>query len=742
MPKTTTAISFNVNESHAENNNAVEHQYSEHQHTEQYDGEQVAHHDQNYHQDVSWVCNQCLIYNHSTSESCSNCHLKREQVEQAPQPVQPPEVEVPPSEGNEGQPTPEQVGGNSNDEGAQIPANPTDNSLAQWAPATLHHHELEAQPTWVCPKCQKENLQSKARCGSCQAWKNGERKNITRKTATVQVDPPQPWACHGCGQTNGAKKVRCNSCQKWKNGKRKIAEYGTHIPMSMVPTPSSEEQPWTCDKCGNVNGGSKVRCCSCPRWKNGKRPNLRRVYQLPPGPHGFPALPGGVPGQPAPTQNWTCHACGNVNLPSKVRCSSCQKWKGGKRENKWKVAPPGMQLQHNAALASYPPSTQGELEWVCDGCDHRNNWAKARCGSCQRWKGGKRTKTGSNSQGIVIASAVGNQPNTPWNCAKCGNSNTAKKLRCSSCQSWKNGRRQIKEQNDAGHMNFIPMTGQHQANIPHSKDGTRSDQQDAQTINRQEALIPQLPWACHKCGKSNAATKSRCGACQAWKGGVRTNIGSKKSSETWPCDKCGRINAGNKVRCGQCQRWKGGGRPDVLARKEAKAMNPRNLWPCDSCGKPNKASKVRCGNCQRWRGGMRPNIRKRNPMVDLAMMPFKVPPAPKHPPHQPVPPLSPGIHQATLTTANQEMDAPHQAAVLIEAAPTATNISQTVNISQPTTQGNPSLELEERLVHTSNVNEEKPNDGSWICDKCTCDNLASETKCKICDAAKSDKAVV
>lgn len=186
------AISFNGTESHAENSNAVGHQYSEHQNTGQYDGEQVAHHDQNYHQGVSWVCNQCLIYNHATSEICSNCHQKREQVQQAPQPVQPPQVEVPPSEGNEGQPMPENVGGNSFQDGVQNPANPTDNTLVQWEPGTPHHHASEAQPTWLCAKCQKENLQSKARCGSCQAWKNGVRKNLTRKTATVLVDPPQP----------------------------------------------------------------------------------------------------------------------------------------------------------------------------------------------------------------------------------------------------------------------------------------------------------------------------------------------------------------------------------------------------------------------------------------------------------------------------------------------------------------------------------------------------------------------
>ncbi len=131
-------------------------------------------------------------------------------------------------------------------------------------------------------------------------------------------------------------------------------------------------------------------------------------------------------------------------------------------------------------------------------------------------------------------------------------------------------------------------------------------------------------------------------------------------------------------------------------------------------------------------------------MVDLVMMPFKVPTAPKHPPQQPTPPLTPAIPQANMTNVNQELDAQHQAAMpnAVEAAPTTTHVSQSVNIDPPTAQGNQTSELQEGLVHASSVNEEKPNDGSWICDKCTCDNLASETKCKICDAAKTDQVVV
>jgi len=36
------------------------------------------------------------------------------------------------------------------------------------------------------------------------------------------------------------------------------------------------------------------------------------------------------------------------------------------------------------------------------------------------------------------------------------------------------------------------------------------------------------PWYCHLCGKNNLSGKKRCGHCQAWKGGMRENIRTKK----------------------------------------------------------------------------------------------------------------------------------------------------------------------------------------------------------------------
>ena len=57
--------------------------------------------------------------------------------------------------------------------------------------------EETAPPTpWVCHTCGKNNLATKKRCGSCQSWRGGTRKNITGKTkktresAKAKAPPP------------------------------------------------------------------------------------------------------------------------------------------------------------------------------------------------------------------------------------------------------------------------------------------------------------------------------------------------------------------------------------------------------------------------------------------------------------------------------------------------------------------------------------------------------------------------
>eukprot|EP00984_Skeletonema_dohrnii_P027083 scaffold16531_cov119-Skeletonema_dohrnii-CCMP3373.AAC.1 len=51
---------------------------------------------------------------------------------------------------------------------------------------------------------------------------------------------------------------------------------------------------------------------------------------------------------------------------------------------------------------------------------------------------------------------------------------------------------------------------------------------------RNDAAIEAANWQCHLCGKSNMNGKKRCGHCQAWKGGMRENIRTKKQKPPPP----------------------------------------------------------------------------------------------------------------------------------------------------------------------------------------------------------------
>lgn len=206
---------------------------------------------------------------------------------------------------------------------------------------------------------------------------------------------------------------------------------------------------------------------------------------------------------------------------------------------------------------------------------------------------------------------------------------------------------------------------------------------------------------------------------------------------------CKRQNAGKKVRCGGCQRWRGGGRPDVAARKAEKLLNPHGHWFCDGCGRSNKASKVRCGGCQRWRGGERPNLRKRQaPAVGITaapgQYPFHAPMASIFPTHAPPmshisgtqPPVVDQIQVAHQIAAVSQATMPNQ--VPMTSIPISVPNQVTLVSTQTMAQNEPPMIKNEAPA----TNLETTNDGAWTCDKCTCDNLPTETRCKICEAPR------
>eukprot|EP00579_Thalassiosira_antarctica_P007728 CAMPEP_0201887198 /NCGR_PEP_ID=MMETSP0902-20130614/24357_1 /ASSEMBLY_ACC=CAM_ASM_000551 /TAXON_ID=420261 /ORGANISM="Thalassiosira antarctica, Strain CCMP982" /LENGTH=755 /DNA_ID=CAMNT_0048417057 /DNA_START=15 /DNA_END=2282 /DNA_ORIENTATION=+ len=639
----------------------------------------------------------------------------------------------------------------------QRPVMPTIVAASYRPPVML----LVEEEVWQCHKCKRDNLAGKARCGSCQAWKGGKREGFGKKAGTqYTLVPQESWTCP-CGNNNNAKKVRCTKCQKWRGGRR--MHKGTiaskwHAKQLATLSSTTPPTPWTCDKCGNANDASKVRCMACPRWKNGKRPKYsqKAMRNSMPPPLTTTMAAGGGGGAHCPPAihdgDWFCAGCNHLNDTKKQRCGSCQRWKFGKRENmlkKNRPVPnmvqttvghqlagagtflPGMHPPENLPQNAAPQPMDPQQSWSCS-CGHIN-MEQSRCSSCQKWKGGKRenirrksptqvnTKAAAGPGIPLGASVMPNQPNMPWKCCCCGDDNGCKKLRCRTCQSWKNGKKQLSQRAEAGVVApSVPATGQSFIQLP--VDGT--------------LCTPQ--WECHGCNAQVLGTKNRCPSCKSWKGGFRLNLGkSKVIPEPWMCHGCQKQNNGNKVRCANCQCWRGGGRPDVAARKE-KDQELNGSWICDRqhCQRPNKESKARCGGCQRWRGGQRPDMRKsaktyRATVPNSVSQPYQLPtqdttmkhatPLPptqmQHPMTLVAPPVapSPALRGQALMNTSNAVNVPVQSQILMETsqnrAPSQVPIAQA-----PATDG------------------EKTSIGAWTCTKCTCDNLATEMKCKICDS--------
>lgn len=557
--------------------------------------------------------------------------------------------------------------------------------------------------------------------------------------------------------------------------------------------PSSRQtpqSPWTCDKCGHANECSKVRCASCPRWRDGRRPKygkkakarIEEAMRLNAGSTAgcFVGI-AGRPGEPtavaAQGVNWFCSGCNHLNRAKKSRCGSCQRWKFGKRENMLKknrpafkenarqgsavvqtttdavgyqllagsmaagtaavaVASPNKQQQkhlvvkfeQNDALA--PSQLQSDQTWSCS-CGQTNNLAsKSRCSTCQRWKGGKRENMKRKSPKqeqcahAVIPNvglrATPNQPNTPWKCTRCGDDNGCKKLRCRTCQSWKNARKQVIQQAELGTMTNSKPAANGLAATRQQPDGT----------------LYAPPWECHGCKARVLGTKNRCPSCKSWRGGVRLNFGKNKIvSKPWACNRCEKQNDGNRVRCAVCQSWRGGGRPDVAARRaEEKELNG-NGWTCDRCQRSNKPSKVRCGGCQRWRGGQRPDMRKSAQSFLVHQQPLGANHHLLHtPPNQMMhlrmhmqasgPPVQPPSNMPGQTT-NTPNDATH---VLLPVQNNQDSAPCPRQVVAPMAQ-------DPAVATTADV-VARPHIGAWTCTKCTCDNLATEIVCKICESVR------
>lgn len=217
-----------------------------------------------------------------------------------------------------------------------------------------------ASAAWACA-CGHANAARKVRCGRCQRWRDGRRPR--RDDAVTDGADPRvapPWACDRCGHANRAAQSRCAACSRWRDGQRR--PYGPQAQWA-APPPRAPEEPlpatapgrWACGGCHHLNDANKRRCGSCQRWKFGKRENMLKKNRLVVVPTAALPTPAG--------QHWLC-GCGRANLPGKARCSACQRWKGGRRDNLRGRAPARAPFAATAGLAPEAPN-RPHAPWTC-----------------------------------------------------------------------------------------------------------------------------------------------------------------------------------------------------------------------------------------------------------------------------------------------------------------------------------------------------------------------------------------
>lgn len=277
-------------------------------------------------------------------------------------------------------------------------------------------------------------------------------------------------------------------------------------------------------------------------------------------------------------EGWHCFTCGACNLSCYDRCSSCESCNSAENDD--------------------------QSGWKCD-CGKQVNAKKARCGFCQRWRGGKRKSRVKNDDHHMQSTNTLTTSREDWFCDKCEQPNAYNKVRCIACLRWKDGKR---------------------PNMKLTAPILASDlvQPSAATV---ASVTVAGQWICHACTAVNH--KSRCRACQSWRGARRHNLPKRnnsvaKDSEStpWTCNRCNLTNDGSKVRC-ICQHWKNGrrlnmratsynevsvdaGAPSVVPLAAAAILKPQfcnkdnTTWLCIKCSHVNESSKVRCKSCQSW----------------------------------------------------------------------------------------------------------------------------------------------
>eukprot|EP00985_Skeletonema_marinoi_P005765 scaffold2504_cov138-Skeletonema_marinoi.AAC.2 len=277
----------------------------------------------------------------------------------------------------------------------------------------------------------------------------------------------ESWDCK-CGEKIAITSLRCGKCHRWKDGHHPAYASSPQKSPGVASPSAATLQPRTRIPAGveisdvmlkNERGRPLCKVIGCGKAEQTQNDGFCRTHF-----NEF-AIPTDVT-EVDLSEKWTCE-CGEEWPVRQKRCgnTSCQKWRGGKRES------------YSYSPSKYSGISEDNIikdsKWTCDNCGEEVDMRKSRCGSCNRWRGGKR------QGGWTLGSASnydsddgGIDRSKDWSCDNCNDGEviSASQTRCGKCNRWRGGKRKP------------------------------------------------APWECSKCNLSNPGGKRRCAGCLAWKG--------------------------------------------------------------------------------------------------------------------------------------------------------------------------------------------------------------------------------
>ena len=161
-------------------------------------------------------------------------------------------------------------------------------------------------------------------------------------------------------------------------------------------------------------------------------------------------------------------------------------------------------------------------------------------GASMKWRVLKTTNTPSginivakkkSSASKDPVASTKSSPSTTWQCHRCHEVNQQSRTRCLSCQGWKGGSHPHQKKSMLAKKTASVEGGKgwKGGKKPAVADGDRGKKQSSNSSYGKKKSPPDNDgeWQCHLCNETNLPSRSRCSACQGWKGG--THAYTKKS---------------------------------------------------------------------------------------------------------------------------------------------------------------------------------------------------------------------